>query len=194
VEDRRLQVEIVTVPAHGTLRETIGKRVLSAGDILNTNLTSSMREVQIEYTSDADYFSTPSTEWDGTALSNANDYFTFRARAIDDSQLVSVTTRMSIEVINVNDASILTGPQGDLSVYAFSILDGDDDGLDQFPTTLTLSGIDLTSVDGDVDFVKVRITCEYGKIYINDANLSKLDFTSSQYCYSQVRRAVMIVI
>jgi hypothetical protein len=181
-----LQVEVVTVPTYGTLRETIGKRVLSAGDVLDMNFTyPSAFEMKVEYTGSSNYFNSPSTNWDGTSISGTNafgdDKFSVRALALDGSDLISLTSTVSIEVINVNDASILTGPEQGLSVYAYSSLLGDDD---TYPSTLTLSGIDLTSVDGDVDFVKVRITCDFGKVYINSANLSRLDFTSSQYCYA----------
>jgi hypothetical protein len=55
------------------------------------------------------------------------------------------------------------------------------------PTTLTVTGLTVTSGDGDggLDVVKCRIACTHGKVSINPSNATKrLDFTSFEYCES----------
>jgi len=186
-EHRSMRVELVTVPSHGTLTEAgHPNRTLLPGDFLFANLTwPSVQALTLEYTGADDFFNWPATDWDGAARGDGDDAFTFRALSLEGDGLASVVRTQRVRVTNVNSATALAVPidyEAKQSLYAYSSFAGDDDGLDEFPTTLVVSGVNVSAPDGDVDVVKVRIACEHGKVTINPADVDSLDFTSSAYC------------
>ncbi len=112
--------------------------------------------------------------------------------SFDGSGLASLVSTLQITVINVNGPSTIQGPTGPsgaepgttLKVYALSMLQGSK-VYPKYPTSVRVGGVVVTGgSDGDLDFVKVRVQCEYGVVFLNTKNISRLDFTSITYCYN----------
>ena len=174
-----LRVQIVQPPSHGILRDPANGHELRIGDLLNANISwPQVPSIEVQYTSFPGYFSSPATDWEGLPLLNheeEGDAFTFRVVGAGGG-FVSQKGSITVQVVNVNDPSVLEGPDANpgieisvddvvAEVYASRSLSFfvDDDGNDtvdedgQNTMKAVIKGVKLqdTGLDFDVDVVKV---------------------------------------
>lgn len=193
-EKRDLLVELVRTPRHGNIVSRSNRAsIFSANSTLDDVIPGSGEYsvgANISYIGNEDFFSIPSTAWDGSAIS-VSDHFTFRVRASDGAY--SLTTQQFVAVKNRHDAVEISfavdsdvWTNGNIEVYAISPIP--DEGDDSEPTThAIISGFSVTDYDHGADLVKAHISSSAnGKLTLNPYYIDGLDFNSATYCYSSM--------
>ena len=113
-----LKARVVTLPVLGNLYYD------SDGNIFNTPMVvdeaaswfmparNYTQGIKVYYQGPKDYFTSPTKTWNGTALNNPPDYFSFKVQANEGPGLAdSLPAIQYVHIKNVNDPSVLTFSQ-----------------------------------------------------------------------------------
>lgn len=189
-------VEIVEPPLHG--RIISGGRTVHNGSVLNGEIILNNKQVKsglvVEYLGRKDYFSLPDVSWNGTKLRTKPDSFVYRLRTADGA--VSSSAIQYVNVRNVNNPTNISfsfptnSPffaSQKIIIYAFSNLgSGGPQQGSEYPTTAVLTGFLLDDPDLDTDVVKVVIStaAATGRLTLNSAAMSQIDFNSQFFCFN----------
>ncbi|KAJ1447760.1 hypothetical protein M885DRAFT_575447 [Pelagophyceae sp. CCMP2097] len=170
---------ITALPRHGGLYG--GFVLLGVGDSAGGPVPAPYTTgAAVTYVGTPNYFSLPTTTWDGAALTVDADAFGYEAFACSNPGRVSTAVVQKVEVRNVNDKPKLTASTLDFAVYAV----GGGSADSEFPDRVELTGLTLDDA-GDRDVDAVRVTIRAGKGILTLAKAGDADFNSNAYCFGQ---------
>ncbi|GMH99688.1 hypothetical protein TrVE_jg344 [Triparma verrucosa] len=197
-ENRNLRYRIDSLPSHGQLFDPVDTTTpLAIGDIVTAEDVhdgSAYSGVTIKYKGEADYFNYPTVMYNTSTVNGgiALESFTYNAVVASATSAKSLPATQQIKVVNVNDETELTGPSGEIAIYAlnapqraarteFCAIEANAEHVRCTTNEVAqITSVYANEVDKDVDRVVVHIYTDKqnGRFSLNNDVLGLADFVS----------------
>ncbi|CAM9609660.1 unnamed protein product [Ectocarpus sp. 4 AP-2014] len=177
-----MSITISGVPVYGNLFDAGINMPVEVGSTLSSPVKYPYDQgASVVYQPQMDFFTDPTTQWNGTQLPELDDVMvTFYASIeLGGTRIFSPEVSQELRVRNVDDQSAIRCGDSILQTLATGVVDDDAILDDVRPDRLFIYNFSINEKDDGVDPVRVSVTAEYGYLTLNDTLRSRVSFMNT---------------